>query len=131
MGSSKGLLPLGMCYPCPGTGVTHVPGLNRWAKRRSVHPEPVEGAHVAAFEPVGTLRLAHPTTSRYALCTFFNGGFTSSRLAGAMARCSRAWLRMIAVDVSVRMQNFVTTASRCDTSMTAISRIQLSSPVTL
>src|SRR5258706_14130668 len=28
MGSSKGLLPLGMCYPCPGTGVTYVPSLN-------------------------------------------------------------------------------------------------------
>ena len=43
---------------------------------------------------------------------------------------SRGAFSTMDVDVSVRMQNFVTTASRCSTSMTAISSVQLSSPVT-
>ena len=48
-----------------------------------------------------------------------------------MAWFSRAGLRTMQVAVSVRRQNFVTTASRWFTSITAISKTQLSSPVTL
>src|SRR6478735_6232255 len=57
-------------------------------------------------------------------------GLIFSRRAGSTAACSRAAFSTMEVDVSVRIQNFVTTASKCSTSITAIPRIQLSSPVT-
>ena len=50
---------------------------------------------------------------------------------GRSAARSRAMFKMMLVDVSVSKQNLLTTSSKCGTSCTAISRIQLSSPVTL
>ncbi len=62
--------------------------------------------------------------------TFLITGLMFSRRAGSTTAYSRAAFKTMEVEVSVRIQNFVTTASRCSTSITAISRIQLSSPVT-
>ena len=42
-------------------------------------------------------------------------GFASSRRAGGIGWRSRTGLRMIEVDVSVSVQNFDSTASRCAT----------------
>ena len=68
-------------------------------------------------------------------CWSFSGDFPDGGLdvLAARGQHSAVFARGVEhdrVDVSVRMQNFVTTASRCSTSITAISSTQLSSPVT-
>ena len=57
-------------------------------------------------------------------------GWGSAVGSGFRGACSRSARRMMAVEVGVCWQKRDSTAFRCTTSRTAISKIQLSSPVT-